>query len=271
MKSDYRAHIQILDGRFSGKDFKSENANICVLFPPKYLEEKKFVSNIVCDELIISGIHESEYKRYKSILVTLNISRIRPTFQRAIVITNTMFPYVFVKRDNRIVFSPEDTRQYIQSAVLNTISNSYMSFRLWKKVYDSEQLWSYLATCNCMGYINTFIQWSNQTLRGYLDFSQLCLISECRNLCIEQLIGFQLCYNNVYFCSLDRFTDEICEQANHMMDNSKDGEIIWIGSVLDVKALCQLGTELLFAAKGYLYAPTKAIWRSSCPFEDGAL
>ena len=103
MKSDYRAHIQILDGRFSGKDFKSENANICVLFPPKYLEEKKFVSNIVCDELIISGIHESEYKRYKSILVTLNISRIRPTFQRAIVITNTMFPYVFVKRDNRIV------------------------------------------------------------------------------------------------------------------------------------------------------------------------
>lgn len=163
--------------------------------------------------------------------MTLNISRIRPTFQRAIVITNTMFPYVFVKRNNRIVFSLEDTRRYIQSTVLSTISNSYMSFRLWKKVYDSEQLWSYLANCNCMGYINTSIQWSNQTLRGYLDFSQLCLISECRILCIEQLIGFQLCHKNVYFCSLDRFTDEICEQANHMMDNSKDGEIIWIGSV----------------------------------------
>lgn len=220
MKSDYRAGIQILDGRFPGKDSKREKANICVLLPPKYLEEKKIVSNIVCDELIISGIHESEYKRYRSILVTLNISRIRPTFQRAIVITNTMFPYVFVKRNNRIVFSLEDTRRYIQSTVLSTISNSYMSFRLWKKVYDSEQLWSYLANCNCMGYINTSIQWSNQTLRGYLDFSQLCLISECRILCIEQLIGFQLCHKNVYFCSLDRFTDEICEQANHMMDNS---------------------------------------------------
>ena len=46
---------------------------------------------------------------------TLNINRIRPNFQQAIVITNTLFPYVFLKRDDRIVFSPEATRQYIQS------------------------------------------------------------------------------------------------------------------------------------------------------------
>lgn len=231
MKSDYRAGIQILDDRFPGEVPGNERADICVLFPSKYLEEKKIVSCIVCDELIISGIHESEYKRYRSILETLNISRIRPTFQRTIVITNTLFPYVFLKQNERIVFSPEATCRYIQSAVSNTISNSYISFRLWKKVYDSEQLWSHLADNNPMGYINTSIQWGSQTLRGYLDFSQLCLIPECRNLCIEQLIGFQLCCSNVYFCSLDRFTEEICEQANHLMDNSKDGEIIWIGSV----------------------------------------
>ena len=231
MRLGYRGGIQILDGRFSGEVSKNEGANICVLFPAKYLEEKKIVSSIICDKLIISGIHESEFKRYRSILETLNINRIRPTFQQAIVITNTLFPYVFLKRDDRIVFSPEATCQYIQSAVSNTISNSYISFRLWKKVYDSEQLWSHLADNNRLGYINTSIQWGSQTLRGYLDFSQLCLISECRNLCIEQLIGFQLCCSNVYFCSLDRFTEEICEQANHLMDNSKDGEIIWIGSI----------------------------------------
>ena len=199
MRLGYRRGIQILDGRFSGEVSKNEGANICVLFPAKYLEEKKIVSSIICDKLIISGIHESEFKRYRSILETLNINRIRPTFQQAIVITNTLFPYVCLKRDDRIVFSPEATCQYIQSAVSNTISNSYISFRLWKKVYDSEQLWSHLADNNRLGYINTSIQWGSQTLRGYLDFSQLCLISECRNLCIEQLIGFQLCCSNVYF------------------------------------------------------------------------
>lgn len=161
----------------------------------------------------------------------MKINKICSTFQSAVVITNTMFPYVFLKKNGRIIFSEKATLQYIQAKASEPISKSYLSFRLWKKVYDSEQLWSHLAIHNPMGYINAPIEWSGQTLRGYLDFSQLCLISECRNLCIEQLMSFQLERDRVYFCSLDRFTDEICEQANHLMDNSKDGKTVWIGSV----------------------------------------
>lgn len=231
MKTGYQNNIWIQDDRFPETASSKKEAETFILFPAKNLEEKKIISAIACDTVIVSGIHESEYKRYKSLLGTLNISEIRPTFQKAIVITNTLFPYVFSKKGDQLVFSEEDTLQYIQAGENESFSKSYMSFRLWKKVYDSEQLWSYLAARNSMGYINAPIMWNGQTLRGYLDFSQLCLIPECRNLCIEQLIGFQLDYDKVYFCSLDRFTDEICEQANHLMDNSKDGKTVWIGSV----------------------------------------
>lgn len=44
-------------------------------------------------------------------------------------------------------------------------------------------------------------------------------------------MGFLMYHDNVYFRSLDRFTDEICEQANHLMDNSIEGTTYWIGSV----------------------------------------
>ncbi len=241
MKMGYQDDIWIHDERFPHKGNSEKNddkqeklerdAKICVFFPAKNLEEKKIIAGIVCDTVIFSGIHESEYKRYKSILETLNINKLHPTFQRAVVMTNTMFPYVFLKKEGRIIFSEKATLQYIQAKASQPISISYLSFRLWKKVYDSEQLWSNLAIRNSMSYINAPIAWGRQTLRGYLDFSQLCLISECRNLCIEQLMSFQLDRDQVYFCSLDRFTDEICEQANHMMDNSKDGKPVWIGSV----------------------------------------
>ena len=231
MKMGYQDNIWIQDDRFPEKAITKKDAKTFILFPAKNLEEKKIISGIVCDTVIISGIHESEYKRYKSLLMTLNISKIRSTFQKAIVITNTLFPYVFSKKGDRIVFSEEDTLQYIQAKENEPITESYLSFRLWKKVYDSEQLWDSLSIRNSMGYINAPIIWNGQTLRGYLDFSQLCLIPECRNLCIEQLMGFQLGNDRVYFHSLDRFTDEICELANHLMDNSKDGKNVWIGSV----------------------------------------
>lgn len=231
MKIGYQDNTWIQDYRFAENVIEKESAETFVLFPSRNMEEKKIISHIVCKIVIISGIHESEYKRYKSLLETLNTSKISSSFQKAILITNTLFPYVFTKNGDRIVFSETETLQYIHAKENEPIIKSYLSFRLWKKVYDSEQLWDFLASRNSMGYINAPIIWNGKTLRGYLDFSQLCLIPECRNLCIEQLMGFQLSNERVYFHSLDRFTDEICELANHQMDNAKDGKSIWIGSV----------------------------------------
>lgn len=238
MKKTYISNVIVRDYRFSSPKKIGNVDETTVLFPPKYFGKDEIISLLNdhrSETIIISGIHESEYKKYKTTLENLDLSVLNKPLSCVIVITNTLFPYVFSKQirnsKSQFTYSDANTKQYILDEAHDQISSSYINFRLWKKVYDSEQLWSCLSERNHMGYINSPVNWDNRILRGYLDFSQIYLIQECRNLCIEQLIGFQLYYDHLYFYSLDRLTDEICEQANHMMDNSRDGTPIYIGSV----------------------------------------
>lgn len=233
MVATYTDDIFIQDFRFSLPKTDGNCAQIAVLFPLKYFGKDQIINLLnkcICNTVLISSIHETEFKKYKTTIESINLD-IVSKIQRIIVITDTLLAYVFTREEQQFLFSLRATHNYIVADYKNKISVSYLSFRLWKRVYDSEQLWSILARFNAMGYINAEVKWNDRSLRGYLDFSQLCLVPECRNLCIEQLIGFQLYYDQIYFRSLDRFTDEICELANHSMDNSKNGTVFWIGSV----------------------------------------
>lgn len=241
MRQDYRKRVIVQDFRLSMPVSEQSSLPIAVLFPSKHLLKEK-IADILTDNhssnaVIIAGIHESEYKKYRTMLKSIELDS-TTRLQRAIILTNTLIPYVFVLAQNTFLYSDSETQAYIGAPLLASeydlplpIHLSYISFRLWKRVYDSEQIWECLSQRNKMAYINTEIQWNDGTLRGYLDFSQLNLIPECRSLCVEQLMGFLMYHDNLYFRSLDRFTDEICEQANHLMDNSLDGTTYWIGSV----------------------------------------
>ena len=238
MVANYRKYIFIWDSRFSEDASVSADSPIAVLFPSKYLVKERIIDKLTLSNshtVIIAGIHESEYKKYRTMLESLHTNTINPQLRRAIIITNTLFAHVFITSNDQLIYSKTETKKYIEASFTspdeNSIANSYISFRFWKRVYDSEQLWNCLSQKNNMAYINTQVQWKSKSLRGYLDFSQLNLIPECRSLCIEQLIGFLLHHDRLYFRSLDRFTDEICEQANHLMDNSRSGKTYWIGSI----------------------------------------
>lgn len=241
MRQDYRTKVSVQDFRFCMPASEKSTLPIAVLFPSKHLMKEK-IDDILADShlskaVIIAGIHESEYKKYRTTLESFKLDS-NSNLQRAIILTNSLLPHVFVKSRQTFLYSDSETKAYIRAPLLNpksglprSICLSYISFRLWKRVYDSERMWECLSEKNKLAYINTEIQWSDGTLRGYLDFSQLNLIPECRSLCVEQLMGFLMYHDNLYFRSLDRFTDEICEQANHLMDNSVDGATYWIGSI----------------------------------------
>lgn len=238
MIANYCRNIFVSDSRFSEDTAPVTAAPLAILFPAKNLVKEKIIAQLSCfhsHTVIIAGIHESEYKKYQTMLCTLDTAKINSELRCVIVITNTLFPHYFKRSSNQIKYSQADTKKYIEtpfvSPTINSPATSYISFRLWKRVYDSEQLWNRLSQNNDMAYINSQVQWNDKSLRGYLDFSQLTLIPECRSLCLEQLTSFLLYQDQLYFRSLDRFTDEICEEANHLMDNSQDGKTYWIGSV----------------------------------------
>ena len=93
-------------------------------------------------------------------------------------------------------------------------------------------------------YINDEIDWNDGSkLHGYLDFSQLCRIPICRDFCINRLMVLHFFEPNIYFKSIDRLTEEICEQANYLMGNSAEKRSIKIGSVFVSGSSARMSTS----------------------------
>lgn len=241
MKKGYCDDKIVIDNRFTDKVIIKNGNNIAVLFPPHFLTKNNIVDMLQeCESktIIIAGVPEGEYKKYETMLMRLNIEHPNYNFDKCILISNTLLPKVYVCETIKnsswkkgLVFSKSQTQKYISFVNDDSISLSFLSFLLWKKVFDSERIWELVSKYNSQSYINAQVEWKDINIRGYLDFSQVCLIKECRSLCLEWLFGFDLITEKLYFNSLDRFTDSICEQANHNMNNELDSNEIWIGSV----------------------------------------
>lgn len=241
MKKGYCDNKTVIDNRFTDKVNIKNGSEVAVFFPSHFLTKNNLVDMLCgCEAktIIIASIPEGEYKKYETMLMRLNVEHPDFNFDKCILISNTLLPKVYVceKEDDiiwkkRFVFAEKQTYEYICTNNSDSISLSFLSFLLWKKVFDSERIWELVSKYNSQSYINSEVEWKGINIRGYLDFSQVCLIKECYSLCLEWLFGFNLITEKIYFKSLDRFTDSICEQANHNMNNELDGNDIWIGSV----------------------------------------
>jgi len=228
--------IYIRDCRFQLEEReKSSKASILVFFPRKNMskdEIAKILNNNPLKTVIIADIDETELKNYYMIF---NFSKRKFKFiNTLILISKSNSVAFFSNKDKELIYNKELSQKYIiQDDIvhINRIDESLISFRYWQKTYDSELLWEMLSLYNKYSFINDSIYWDNRELQGYLDFSQLCLIPECRDICIQQLFHIRPDNKKIYFRSIDRFTEDICNQANKIMDNSSENEIVWIGSV----------------------------------------
>lgn len=237
MNTGYAGKIKIVDKRFSKlPEKRSYDYSWLVMFPSENLKKDEIVKSVFeykIPTVMIVDISETELKNYYMIFKS---SKQRFTFiEKLILISRTNAVAIFCqgKKENGLIPNDDEAKLFSEGKFLsqNTIEKSLINFRLWQKTYDSEVLWNLVSHYNKFAYINAEINWMGNILRGYLDFSQVCLIPECRDLCIQRLFHLRSNIKPIYFRSLDRFTEDICAQANRIMDNSPDDAIIWIGSV----------------------------------------
>jgi len=281
-RSLYLQDVSVCDRRFSaGREIFNKEATTFVLFPPRYLSKGELESiihhtvglpnhqDIPADNsaklksyktIIIADIPEEELKKYFKIF-----ENSRQNIEQLILISRSHSVAIFNKGysdrwKKEVLFCNEDkTKEYCSSQPAKkssdsaSISDSLLSFKKLQKTFDSESMWMLLSENNKYSFINATVMWGTRELRGYLDFSQLCLIPECRQLCIQQLFHLRPHNARIYFRSIDRFTDEICEQANNIMDNSPDEEHIWVGSIYVSGSSEQYGMEPLNNAKTFYF------------------
>lgn len=206
--------------------------SITVRYPDVYWQKARITDKILTCKthtLIVAGIQESEIKKYRSLVESFTAER--SSAKKIILLTNTLYVFVYNLSKNKFSFSNSDTENYIKCSDKN-IGCSFVSFLLWDRAYNSACIWSLAKSMDSLVYINDKIDWNDGSkLQGYLDFSQLCRIPICRDFCINRLMVLHFFEPNIYFKSVDRLTEEICEQANYLMGNSAEKRSIKIGSV----------------------------------------
>lgn len=181
------------------------------------------------ESLILFGIQDAEIKKYQSIIE--NTYNRFVTVKKVIVVTSTLTVSCYSIYKKAFCYSKELTKAYISSCDCIDVRDSYIALLLLDKFYNSMSLWTMIGKMDNAIYLNAKVKWDSIELRGYLDFSQLCRIPECRQVCVDSLIKLKLLYKNVYFNSIDRFADELCEKANNLIEAHEDDKHINIGSV----------------------------------------
>lgn len=203
-----------------------------VFYPKEFASKLSIVRNFVESKsvsFIIAGIQESEIKKYRSLVESLKASR--GNAQKLIIVTNTMYVFEYTRKGETYVYSVGHTREYIQNRA-QSISDSFLYFLIWDRVYNSACIWHLAKEAKLPVFITSDVEWNiNHPIHGYLDFSQLSLIPLCRDFCIKRLSVLHFLKKNVYFRSVDRFTEEICEYANYQMGNASSNKSVYIGSV----------------------------------------
>lgn len=227
---DYRPR---LDGTVK-KETSSPRATVC--FPDYYMNKSKItevIQTCATPVLVFSGIQESEVKKYQSLIKTSNRHK-NTVVNRITIITDTLYVFVYLKNNdnNGFVFSADKTLDYIVQGKVNDIGTSLIDLLEWDRLYNSICIWRLIKEADLPVFLNNEVKWSEGVLlHGYLDFSQLCRIPICRDFCINRLKALHFFSNGLHFESLDRFTDDICEQANYRMGNDPNGSKVYVGSV----------------------------------------
>lgn len=234
----------IIDMRFGEEmvndDFSSKY-NTVILLPSKHLSSKNLQrivtkidkenqdkTNINC--FIIADIPDNEVNKYFNIFNKNKIS-----VKKMILISQSIKVVVFKHNDetNQLNYSIDDTSDYC-TTIIRDITKSLKWFCQWLRAYDSLLMWNFILEYQIETgrnvFINETVEWGKHKLEGYLDFSQVITIQKCNRLCLYQMFRL-FSNNNIYFENIERFTTQLCEQANKIKNSSLKSSKIGIGSV----------------------------------------
>lgn len=236
--------VSVIDLRFDTKSVDEcfeLDYNKLVLLPSKHLSSKylqKIVTNInkqnetqrSINSFIIADIPDNEVNKYFNIFNKNNLS-----VNKLILISQSIKIAVFEfnTESKQLIYSINETRKYCTLEEKDIVL-SLKAFCQWIRIYDSRLMWNFISEyqeeTGRNVFINENVMWGNDVLEGYLDFSQVITIQKCNILCLYQIFRL-LNNNNIYFENIDRFTTQLCEQANKTKNLSIKSSKIGIGSV----------------------------------------
>lgn len=251
------ANTEVVDLRF--EEWK-HNKNACkniICFVEKNLEKGVLINKIVKDleekdensdrkVLILVDIPEREKKKYELIF-----EKMSGKVGNVILVTQGLKCAIYSKgKEKKLEFKRKKTEDYLESDKNDITKSLYHLLRIIR-YYESCKFWegvAYEQTKNGKPlFINEEVGWVNgEKMVGYLDFSQICFTETLKDRLIYQLqriAGFS--GENKYFCSMDRFAEELCDIVNGKLRTSYDPQNciqLKIGSVYVTGTLSRKST-----------------------------
>lgn len=222
------SHVDILDFRFSNWVDMSNLSHDCILcFVGKNMD-KSFLSHEILNavpfaqrkqkNLVIVDIPDREVMKYELIFVGMTKS-----FPKVILVTQKLKIAVFLDNGNKkgLQLDRKATNNFIKKNSDNIADSAYGLLRFVRK-NDSELFWSRISDIqkekDMKLFINCKVGWNLEggEMNGYLDFEQACFDEKIRKLLEYQMIRISSLESN-YFVSIDRFTEDLCENVNSQL------------------------------------------------------
>ena len=240
------ASTYIIDERwnpFVETDWSGGKSGITVIYPQvtttKQWIIQKINSHKNSDSIIFTEVPDSDIKLFSTNIVGLTTNLKTVKTKKIIVVTKSLNVAVFVRNKNEDLYfvdSKEKAAEFIHASCANssTIAESLTALLIFDKYYNTKVFWDTIQRFKGASYIPQYVQWDEKSewkLRGYIDFSQVSKITECREICIQKLNELRILTNSSFYNSVDRFTDEICDRANFLIGAKRDGKHLNIGSV----------------------------------------
>ena len=221
-------HIDILDFRFGDRVDMSNLSHDCILcFVGKNMD-KSFLSHEILNavpfdqrkqkKLVIVDIPDRETMKYELIFEGMT-----KTFHKVILVTQKLKIAVFLDTGERkgLKFNEKATNNFIKKDSDDIADSAYGLLRLIRK-NDSELFWSRISEIqkekDVKLFINGMVGWNLEggEMNGYIDFEQACIDEKIRELLEYQMIRVLSLERN-YFVSIDRFTEDLCENVNSQL------------------------------------------------------
>ena len=222
------SHVDILDFRFSNWVDMSNLSHDCILcFVGKNMD-KSFLSHEILNavpfdqrkqkNLVIVDIPDREVMKYELIFEGMTKS-----FSKVILVTQKLKIAVFLDNGNKkgLQYDQKATNNFIKKNSDDIADSAYGLLRFVRK-NDSELFWSRISDIqkekDMKLFINCKVGWNLEggEMDGYLDFEQACFDEKIRELLEYQMIRVLSLERN-YFVSIDRFTEDLCENVNSQL------------------------------------------------------
>lgn len=275
------ANTEVVDLRFEEWKFKKNACKNVICFVEKNLEKGVLINKIIRDleeskeedknndgkVLILVDIPEREKRKYELIF-----ERMSGKVDDVILVTQGLKCAIYSKgKEKKLEFNRKKTEDYLENKENDITKSLYHLLRIIR-YYESCKFWEGVAYEQIKNgktlFINEKVGWVNgEKMDGYLDFSQICFTETLKDRLLYQLqriAGFF--EENKYFCSMDRFAEELCDIINGKLRTLYDPQnciqlkigSVYVTGTLSRKSTLELETNANAAGEYYYFVRTES-------------